>query len=225
MQSVLISIKPKWCELIANGEKTIEVRKTRPKIETPFRCYIYCTKGKHIFYKSKYNNKFILYKPKYYNVTEELLSKNGNTILSGKVIGEFICDDLSKFTAEFTDGETYEDIRECYFDECEEEKEMIVVSNDWGNPNNSWICKKSCLSFDDFKKYIGENFHNIPFYGWNISSIKIYDKPKQLEQFKKYNRTCEYSDLGFAIPDCEKCLNKSCFLQRPPQSWCYVESL
>ena len=37
MKSVLISIKPKYCELIVNGEKTIEVRKTRPKIETPFK--------------------------------------------------------------------------------------------------------------------------------------------------------------------------------------------
>ena len=43
MKEVLISIRPKWCELIANGKKTVEVRKTRPKIETPFKCYIYCT--------------------------------------------------------------------------------------------------------------------------------------------------------------------------------------
>lgn len=32
MKAVLISIQPKWCELIASGKKTIEVRKTRPKI-------------------------------------------------------------------------------------------------------------------------------------------------------------------------------------------------
>lgn len=31
MKSVLISIQPKWVEKIANGEKTIEVRKTAPK--------------------------------------------------------------------------------------------------------------------------------------------------------------------------------------------------
>ena len=46
MKSVLISIQPKWCELIASGKKTLEVRKTRPKLETPFKCYIYCTKEK-----------------------------------------------------------------------------------------------------------------------------------------------------------------------------------
>lgn len=46
MKSVLISIKPKWCELIANGKKAIEVRKTKPKLDTPFKCYIYYTKNK-----------------------------------------------------------------------------------------------------------------------------------------------------------------------------------
>ena len=41
MKCVMLSIRPKWVEKIASGEKTIEVRKTRPKIETPFKCYIY----------------------------------------------------------------------------------------------------------------------------------------------------------------------------------------
>ena len=42
-KAVMLSIRPKWVEKIANGEKTIEVRKTRPKLETPFKAYIYCT--------------------------------------------------------------------------------------------------------------------------------------------------------------------------------------
>lgn len=56
-KAVLISIHPKWCEKIISGEKTIEVRKTRPKMNPPFKCYIY---------------------------------KCGN----GKVIGEFLCDEI-----------------------------------------------------------------------------------------------------------------------------------
>lgn len=48
-KAVLISIRPKWCEKIINGQKTIEVRKTRPKMDTPFKCYIYkCGNGKVI---------------------------------------------------------------------------------------------------------------------------------------------------------------------------------
>ena len=40
-KAVLISIRPEWGETIINGQKTIEVRKTRPKMDTPFKCYIY----------------------------------------------------------------------------------------------------------------------------------------------------------------------------------------
>lgn len=43
MKAVLISIRPKWCQKIMSGQKTIEVRKTRPKLNPPFKCYIYQT--------------------------------------------------------------------------------------------------------------------------------------------------------------------------------------
>ena len=70
MKAVLISIRPKWCELIASGKKTIEVRKTRPKIETPFKVYIYQT-----------------------------LPKSGDwNDRDGHVIGEFVCIQLEPFT-------------------------------------------------------------------------------------------------------------------------------
>ena len=48
-KAVLISIRPEWCEKIVSGQKTIEVRKTRPKMNPPFKCYIYkCGNGKVI---------------------------------------------------------------------------------------------------------------------------------------------------------------------------------
>lgn len=68
-KGVMISIQPKWCELIVSGKKTIEVRKTRPQIETPFKCYIYCTRSK-----------------KYRNLREMDKAFGG-----GMVIGEFVC--------------------------------------------------------------------------------------------------------------------------------------
>lgn len=74
-KAVLISIRPKWVEKIANGEKTIEVRKTKPKLETPFKCYIYCTLPKYPhedFIATDYP------RPQFYG--------------GGKVIGEFVCD-------------------------------------------------------------------------------------------------------------------------------------
>ena len=41
MRAILMSIKHKWCELIFNGEKTVEVRKTAPKLKPPFKVYVY----------------------------------------------------------------------------------------------------------------------------------------------------------------------------------------
>ena len=245
MKSVLMSIAPKWCELIANGEKTIDVRKTKPKIETPFKCYIYCTKEK---YKNKYlhtsnkKNRLLFWHNK--GDCEIVCQPENTSYIAhscfGKVIGEFVCDEISKFTAEFTDGKTYEDIRYHYFDEFEDEQEMIVVSNEWENPNNSWICKESCLSFNDFKKYIGENFHDIPFYTWHISDLKIYDDPKELSEFivpTKFGccnegkcRGCVYFDRGHGFNVEDDCSAPFCTddynpLRRPPHSWCYVESV
>jgi predicted transcriptional regulator len=78
MKAVLISIKPKWCELIANGKKTIEVRKTKPKIETPFKCYIYETQGR---------------------AETPWIDEDGHEIFKGRgqVIGEFVCDKIVQF--------------------------------------------------------------------------------------------------------------------------------
>ena len=71
MKAVLISIQPKWVAKIANGEKTIEVRKSAPKCEVPFKCYIcetetpWVDEDGHFIYKGR-----------------------------GQVIGEFVCDNV-----------------------------------------------------------------------------------------------------------------------------------
>lgn len=74
-KAVMISIRPKWVQKIANGEKTIEVRKTRPKLDTPFKCYIYCTQS---------------------GVALGAWGKHG------KVIGEFTCDRIYKIDKDST---------------------------------------------------------------------------------------------------------------------------
>ena len=43
MKAIMISIQPQYVEKILNGEKTIEIRKTKPKCELPCKVYIYCT--------------------------------------------------------------------------------------------------------------------------------------------------------------------------------------
>nr|DAS70919.1 MAG TPA: hypothetical protein [Caudoviricetes sp.] len=79
-KAVLISIRSKWCEKIASGNKTIEVRKTRPKIDTPFKCYIYCTSG-HPYISVKGGN-----------LDRDTVRTNTVGRCNGKVIGEFVCD-------------------------------------------------------------------------------------------------------------------------------------
>lgn len=81
-KAVMISIRPKWCEKICRGEKTIEVRKTYPKLETPFKCYIYETQG--------------------------WVEKDGIMAfrLGGRVIAEFTCDRVYKLETQ-SPGESY----------------------------------------------------------------------------------------------------------------------
>lgn len=101
-KSVMLSIRPKWCEKIASGEKTIEVRKTKPKLDTPFKCYIYCTQAS-VKYQTicgcKVLNSDELYRHpeqgiKHGNSIELMLCENytKDNFLNGKVIGEFTCD-------------------------------------------------------------------------------------------------------------------------------------
>lgn len=84
MKAVLISICPEWCERIINGQKTIEVRKTRPKLETTFKCYIYCTK----------NAKMQFWTGPRYSYVDDHSHNAFDRCGNGKVIGEFLCDQI-----------------------------------------------------------------------------------------------------------------------------------
>ena len=165
MKSVLISIQPKWCELILKGKKTVEVRKTRPKLETPFKCYVYQTKGKEklidiikdgdICYGETYHGKPVFIKMREDSVYAGLFGRKQ------KVIGEFVCD-------------------------------TIVTDKTFGH--DPLFNGAACMSEVEAAAYSCQS----PIYGWHISDLKIYDKPKKLGEFG---------------------------LTRPPQSWCYVEEV
>ena len=90
MKCVMLSIRPKYCELIASGKKTVEVRKTNPKIDVPFKCYIYCTKGDWL---TSVNGS--VKKPN--NMVIDLSADSKVEELNGKVIGEFVCDKVVQF--------------------------------------------------------------------------------------------------------------------------------
>lgn len=178
MKSVLISICPRWCNEIAIGKKTIEVRKSMPKLERPFKCYIYMSQGDL----------------KDLGSYSEWIYKNRM-----KVIGEFICDKVYLIKNQ--------GIRFSVADE-----EQSVTNK---------IARQSRMNYDDMVGYLG----NKDGYGWHISNLKIYDKPKELSEVFKPCPTREKGDclscLAYNEYD-EVCANN---LTRPPQSWQYVEEL
>jgi predicted transcriptional regulator len=199
--AVLLSLRPKWCELIASGKKTVEIRKTRPKIETPFKCYIYCTKPKmitkYVFKPEDYPEYMRPEKPVFCKVPDGSSPYcsvvNGN----GKVIGEFVCDVI------FTMSITYRD------------------------PTSRIALKEfpyTCLTDRQIIDYLGNGNQG---YGWHISNLVIYDKPKELNEFyfKKKCHSCKRS--GYESSACiydEDCIVPA-IITRPPQSWCYVQDL
>ena len=210
MKSVLISIQPKWVEKIASGKKTIEVRKSKPKLETPFKCYIYETKGKQV---------------------ERCDGCDVTYYGRGKVIGEFVCDRIDNYECELWNDEAYELIRQFNYDEYGE----IEYEHGAENNENCEMLNKACLTWQDIRKYLGQGLNNC--YAWHISDLKIYDKPKALSEFyfTKWDMPCEHKKRGFNMDFCMAygkgshfCKELNCDkkrLTRPPQSWCKVESL
>lgn len=91
-KAVLISIRSGGCQKIMEGRKTIEVRKTRPKMDTPFKCYIYCTQSADMLWILKERERS-LHPDKIADVFKA--AKCGGAYRgNGKVIGEFLCDEI-----------------------------------------------------------------------------------------------------------------------------------
>lgn len=96
MKSVLISIQPKWCDRIADGKKTIEVRKTAPKCDVPFKCYIYATKKEYLQYIFRKGEYIFSDDHSMGKFDENIFVKNRHD-WQGKVIGEFVCDEVDTY--------------------------------------------------------------------------------------------------------------------------------
>ena len=187
MKSVMLSIKPQWCEKIASGEKTIEVRKSAPK-ETPFKAYIYCTKAKNKWNLSDYEGA-------YQNSEGEIVYAQQH------VIGEFICDKVDEYKYDYGCG---------YYP-----GDGVDIDDD--------TILETAIDREDINIYAKGK----TLYGWHISDLKIYDKPKELSEFKK---PCPTKEKGDCLTcDCLAdndyggiCTN---FVTRPPQSYMFVEEI
>lgn len=194
MKSVLISIKPKWCELIANGKKTVEVRKTRPKCDTPFKCYIYCTNDYRNWATKSNNCEFWVGKP-LNNISK------GRYFCNGKVIGEFICNKIDRLAV-------------CGYDNRNTELRRVDDNLTAYDLDYDYL-NKCQLSLCELKNYANGS----ELFGWRISDLVIYDKPKELSDFSNGSSRLSFSKTKDGFPW------KYSGITRPPQSWCYVEEV
>lgn len=168
-KAVLLSLRPEWCEKIANGEKVIEVRKTRPKLTPPFKCYIYCTSCKSFYSigSLRYGDDELHRIPNdelyripggkiKYGISFELMAYGDDkygpeNFLNRKVIGEFVCD-------------------------------SFVTDRTFGH--DALFNAAACLSEIDAAAYC----LNDPMYGWHISQLRIYDTPMKIDCFNNMTR-------------------------------------
>jgi predicted transcriptional regulator len=188
MKTVLISIQPNWCKLIWSGMKTVEVRKTRPKLETPFKVYIYCT-GAETWWQR--------------------FPKTGLQKMEECVIGTFVCDKI--------DGLTHIGATD-----SREPAKLYIKTSDLQYENVDELLQAACLTEAQAEKYLkgGDG------YGWRISDLKIYDKPVKLKDFWAIQPCTHRGDCCTCRRwDAEKliCRGEAFGIERPPQSWYYVE--
>lgn len=205
MKCALLSIRPEWCNFIIRGQKTLEVRKTRPKLETPFRVYVYCTKAsQHLITIFKDGGEIEdgeIHRGKPVFVKCDKYLPDSIRDKTQMIIGEFICDDIRRIGPEY-----------CV---VKEDIETAIAG--------------SCLSIKQVKEYagwdIGMNYADMKdLYGWHISNLKIYKEPVKLKDFWGIQpcngkcRICRRMDVKTG-----ECKGESLGIDRPPQSWCYVE--
>lgn len=244
MKNILIAIRPKWVEKIASGQKTIEVRKTAPQ-EVPFKAYIYATRPKK-FYKcgavSTSDELLWLANGKVEIGDGFKFWANGDEYqcLNGRIIGEFICDKIDDFYCasvpyqrennlgygQFIDNGVYK-VNGWHDGIVFERNDRYI-----GTMLNNNDLKEMCLTAQELFDYIGIRKH---LYGWHISDLKIYDKPKELNEFNavcKYINAdkschfrkvmCPYQQFDYNKDGSINIVECSRVITRPPQSWQYV---
>lgn len=202
MKNILISIQPQWVERILNGEKTVEIRKTVPNCELPCRVYIYCTKAKLPQQGKGCVKADHLTMPNFFNgrYSRYVLGANYGECLNGKVVAEFTLNKVEDFSKwEYDFGALVRHI-------------------------DLWAGTRG-----DYPFLINYLKGQKKGYAWHIEDLAIYDKPKELSEFKKYcNLVHNKQNIQCFKPLCknkEICNKEQMAITRPPQSWCYVEGL
>ena len=203
-KAVMLSIRPKWCQKIASGKKTIEVRKTKPKLETPFKCYIYCTRDKHLAFMQNQTGTNLMA-----CMDVDAAIPVGGAIGNGKIIGEFTCDWIQSFDSAYSEW-AYAVAPSGSVMPMHETKALDLCQKD------------GCLSDDDVLSYFGDE--DWKAYFWHISDLRIYDTPRELSEFQRATDPCDSCHAEYTW-ECTGYKKFSGDIKSPPQSWCYVEDV
>lgn len=203
-KAVLLSVQPRWCEKIACDKKSVEVRKSKPKLNAPFKCYIYCTKdSKNKLYYSDYCG-------------YDMMDFSKDFLANGQVIGEFVCDRVYQYASDLFRSAPVEGT-----DISTEEMERM-----------SCLTAKELYEYEHSAEPQENCIYLVGVYGWHISQLVIYDKPKKLDAFYKEG-TLSCGDFEYKLYDGSGDPSRSSYasylntraIRRAPQSWCYVEEL
>lgn len=157
MKAIMIAIKPKFCALIMNGDKSIEVRKNKALATAIHKLidengyadiYVYCSKGKE----------------RLVNLIDDSFYCGASTRLNGKVLFKFRC-----YKVEEIYGSNMISFEK---DSCIDRVSMFKYLN----PLVIWDNKlKNLLQANEGRK-MGYAIH--------ISKLEIFDKPKELNEFE-----------------------------------------
>lgn len=195
MKAILISDHAKWCFLMMNGKKKIEVRKGTALYKATQKLideygyaefYVYCTKGKPNLWLPYEYDCFELDEASQPYLSDKPIV-DIDTKMNGKVIFKFRC---------YKVEETHKYVGD--------------------------ILKDSCLTIDEFCDYLGNKIYA---YAIHISDLEIFDRPKELSEFNKYGceqydkDVCAvYGERGHLYTNCFFHLTKA------PQSFMFIES-
>lgn len=203
MKSILISIQPQWVEKILNREKIYEIRKTIPKEWKEYlegKTAVKPAPSKWYIYCT---NGYVLYDLR----NEDYLELKNNFTLdithkSNKYLSSNPPMLNRRVVAEFTLNEI----------SCSPSIRYKANGAFYQyNKVSDEVLKKSCLTQEQILNYTnGEDL-----YALHIEGLKIYDKSKELNEFSSISKRMKGKESRFT----------SHLLQRPPQSWCYVENL
>lgn len=205
INAILIPTNPFQCLNIASEKQTIIVTKTKPKLKTPFKAYIYCTKNKWQHLVQMPDKSYRIYNGKEYGKYDKSLIFGGEA--NGKVIGEFVCDTI------ITD-KTFGHNAKFNVAACMTDAEVAAYCVN----NKMYGLHISHLEIYDCPKALSE-FHTV--------DKDVVKKCEHREQSYHSFTDTGYIKNGFLCRDkcdwCTKCKVK--ILTKAPSSYCYVEEL